>query len=214
MELLTAIEQRRAIRQFEPAPVSGESLRKLIGAAIWAPSAMNRQPWHFAVVTDPLVLQSVEARAKAWLLEKDPDGIVGPELHAFLKDGTYHLLHRAPALIVIGAPGDEKWAVEDCAMAAQNMMLRATDLGLGTCWIGLVQEWLNTAEGLATVQFPPSVKVVAPLIIGKPAGRHGQVARRAPNIVWVGSPPNGFQEESDRPEASEHRPLYGVLIHP
>jgi len=212
--MIVAIEERRAVRQFDSAPVSNEDLRKLIAAAVWAPSAMNRQPWHFAVVTDPLVLQAIESKAKAWLLQKDPNGIVSPELHAFLKDPTCHLLHHAPALIVIGAPMDEKWAVEDCAMAAQNLMLRATEFGLGTCWIGLVQDWLNTPEGLATVKLPLWVKVVAPIIVGEPAGHIEGGSRKAPNIVWIGPQSGGFQETEEVSESGRQHALYGALVHP
>lgn len=214
MELVVAIEERRAVRQFDPAPVSAKDLRKLIDAAIWAPSAMNRQPWHFAVVTDPLVLQAIEAKAKTWLLEKSQKGALTAELHALLKGPGYHLLHHAPALIVIGAAKDEKWAVEDCAMAAQNLMLRAAEFGLGTCWIGLVQDWLNTPEGLAELKFPLWTKVVAPIIVGEPSGKIDGGARKAPNIVWIGPQNGGFHEEQDGAKTQERHALYGTLVHP
>ena len=214
MELTVAIEERRAVRQFEPAPVSNEDLRKLINAAIWAPSAINRQPWRFAVITDPLVLQAVEAKAKSWLLEKAPDGPLEPQLRALLKDPKYHLLHHAPALIVIGAPRQEKWAAEDCAMAAQNLMLRAAEFGLGTCWIGLVQDWLNTPEGLATLKFPSGVKIVAPIIVGEPSGQIGRGTRKAPNIVWIGPEGGRFHEEKEAAETEGRHALYGTLLHP
>ena len=199
MELVVAIEERRAVRQFDQTSVSRDDIRKLIGAAVWAPSAMNRQPWQFAVVTDPLVLRAIETKSKAWLLDKDPDGLQNPQIHGLLKDPNYHLLHTAPALIVIGAPKDEKWGVENCAMAAQNLMLRAAEFGLGTCWIGLVQDWLNTAEGLATLKFPLRMKVVAPIIVGAPAGQIAGRARKAPNIVWIGPEAADFQEEQAPP---------------
>lgn len=214
MELLVAIEERRAVRQFEQAPVSNEDLRKLITAATWAPSAMNHQLWRFAIVTDPLTLQAIETKAKTWLLEKAPQGLLGPQLNALLKDPAYHVLHRAPALIVIGAPREEKWASEDCAMAAQNLMLRAAEFGLGTCWIGLVQDWLNTPEGLATLKFPSWVKVVAPLIVGEPSGPIGKGARKTPNIVWIGAEGSSFHEQDEAAGPESRHALYGTLVHP
>lgn len=214
MELWVAIMERRSVRQFSQAAISKEDLRTLIGAAVWAPSAMNRQPWRFAVVTDPLVLQAIEAKSKAWILKSDPQGIRNPEIHKLLRDPKYHLLHGAPVLIAIGAPAQEKWCAEDSAMAAQNLMLKATEFGLGTCWIGLVQDWLNTPEGLAVLQFPPSVRVVAPIIVGEPAGQIAGGSRKAPNIVWIGSEGSHFQEGHDVPKMEQAHTHFGELIHP
>jgi hypothetical protein len=50
-------------------------------------------------------------------------------------------------LIVICAADADDWAIEDCALAAENLMLGAYALGLGTCWIGFAQRWLTTADG-------------------------------------------------------------------
>ena len=60
------------------------------------------------------------------------------------------------------------WAVEDCALAAENLMLAARGAGLGTCWIGFSQGWLGTPEGKALLKLPAAYKPVAPIIVGHP----------------------------------------------
>jgi nitroreductase len=72
MELLAAIHERRAARDFETSEVSRSDLTRLIDAALWAPSAMNGQPWHFTVVTDKALLQKISTEAVAWFSKNAP----------------------------------------------------------------------------------------------------------------------------------------------
>jgi nitroreductase len=105
-----------------------------------------------------------------------------------LEDPDFQLFYHAPSLIVIsasqvGAP----WAVEDCSLAAENLMLAAYASGLGTCWIGLAQAWLGTAEGKTALQLDRDDAVpVAPIIVGYPKVQPGPVPRREPIIHWIG----------------------------
>ncbi len=76
--------------------------------------------------------------------------------------------------------------VEDCALAAENLMLSAHGLGLGTCWIGFSQGYLNTPEGKQALGIPATWVPVAPIIVGHPKTVPAPVARREPEIRWVG----------------------------
>ena len=202
MNLLTAIRKRRAVRDYTQEPVSASALRELIAAASWAPSAMNDQPWHFTVVTDPALLDEISARSKKWML-KGVAAMPRPgHFQDLLADPQFHLFYHAPVLLVISAPGAGQWSSEDCALAAQNLMLAALEKNLGTCWIGFAQGWLNTEEGHDLLGLPRSSRVIAPIIVGHPKTMPPDVSRKPPLITWIGT-----VAPSTDPEPATHRTL-------
>jgi len=87
---------------------------------------------------------------------------------------------------VISAPASSPWTPENCALAAQNLMLMAHALGLGSCWIGFAQNWLRTAEGRTVLDLPPDYQPVAPIIVGAPKQPSPAVARKHADIRWIG----------------------------
>jgi nitroreductase len=187
MNVLRAIRERRAVRDYTAEPVSPGSIYQLIACASWAPSAMNEQPCHFTVITDELVLDQVSINAKAWLLDNIASFPRPNHFRDLLKDEKFHLFYHAPALIILSAPVQGHWTTEDCALAGQNLMLAATELGLGSCWIGFAQGWLNTPEARDLLDLPEQNLCVAPIVIGHPKTILPPVARKAPAITWVGS---------------------------
>jgi nitroreductase len=190
MELLEAIAGRRSVREYTDEPVDDAVLRALIDAAIKAPSAINQQPWAFVVVNDPTLLTRISDQAKAYLLKAS----LGAPAHPFremLNDPKFHIFYHAPVLVVIAAAEPTDWAVEDCALAAENLMLAAYAKGLGTCWIGFAQHWLATADGKAALGVPPTYAPIAPIIVGHPRRQPPPVPRKAPEIHWLGTTPQG-----------------------
>src|SRR5262245_65629596 len=112
MNVLRAMRERRAVRDYTPEPVSPGMIYQLLSSASWAPSALNEQPCHFTVITDEKLLDEVSVKAKAWLLE-NISSLPQPALFRdLLKDDRFHLLYHAPVLIVISAPTLGPWAVE------------------------------------------------------------------------------------------------------
>jgi nitroreductase len=187
MELLDAIYSRRAVRAFVEDDVIEAQIRTLIDAAIQAPSAVNRQPWVFTVVRDRALLARISREAKAHLLRTSPAALLSHHFDALLHDDAFDIFYHAPVLIVISANEDGPWATADCALAAQNLMLVARDANLGSCWIGFAQSWLGTPDGKAAIGLSPACVPVAPVIIGHPKpGEAGPVARKAPEVHWVG----------------------------
>ncbi|HEY0315837.1 MAG TPA: nitroreductase [Sphingomonas sp.] len=184
MLLDEAIHGRRATRSFTPEPVDGSMLERLVDAAIFAPSAVNEQPWHFTVVRNRPLLDRISAEAKAHMLETMGDGNLPERLHQHLDDPDFHVFYHAPALILISA-GRGQWAVENAALAAENLMLAAHGLGLGSCWIGFAQRWLETGPGMTLLGIPASVLPVAPIIVGHPAGAVPPVPRNPPVLRWI-----------------------------
>lgn len=186
MELLDAIHSRRAVRDFTDEAVSEDQLRALIDAAIQAPSAVNRQPWLFTVVRDRALMARISGAAKAHLLRTSPAALLSHHFDQLLHDDNFDIFYHAPALVVISSVEQGPWAVADCALAAQNLMLAARDAGLGSCWIGFAQGWFDTPEGKAAIQVPAASLPVAPIIIGHPkAATIPPVPRKAAEIRWI-----------------------------
>jgi len=184
MELEEAITGRRSVRTFTHAAVDPVFIEQLIDAAVQAPSAMNRQPWVFTVVRDQGELHRISHEAKRHMLATAEVGRESDHLHAMLGDPNFHIFYHAPALILISAREAVPWALEDCALAAQNLMLKARAMALGTCWIGFAQSFLNTPLGKDILRLPATCLAVAPIIVGHPTLAAPPVPRNAPEIHW------------------------------
>src|SRR3989304_2046627 len=116
MEGAKAIRERRSVRWYPDRPVERALLEEVLQAGIWAPTGSNRQPWVFIAVTDPRTIRQIRVISPGIL--GDPKALICI-FSDQRKAGTFPL---GPTL-----------ALFDCAMAAQNMMLQAWDLGLGSC---------------------------------------------------------------------------------
>lgn len=185
MELFDAIAERRSVREYLPQSPPEELIKRVVSAAVMAPSAVNRQPWTFTVVRDRSLLDRISREAKAHMTGARPLRL--PEhLYEWLASEEFHVFYRAPALIVISAPAIDPWIAEDCALAAQNLMLAAHGFGLGSCWIGLSQPWLATPAGKQALGLAETQTPVAPIILGYPAAAPPAVARKEPDIRWIG----------------------------
>ena len=186
MNLNSAINGRRAVREFTQQAVDEQTIRALIDAALQAPSAMNRQPCRFIVVRDQALLARLSVASKAHMLATMPEGAFSEHMHGQLDNPDFHIFYHAPALILIAAMDEGAWMAEDCAMAAENLMLAAYGSGLGSCWIGLAQGYLRTDAGKDMLAFPANWAAVAPIIIGHPAKTPAPVARKEAEILWRG----------------------------
>jgi nitroreductase len=186
MDLQQAIRARRAVRAYTPEPVERALLLRLIDAAVQAPSAVNAQPWLFTVVQDQAALARISTESKAHMLASPPHGLSTEQFAQRLRDPEFDIFYHAPALIVISSVAADPWAVENCTLAAQNLMLAACAEGLGSCWIGFAQRWLATAAGKTVLGAPPACLPVAPIIVGHPRGAAPPVPRKPPEIRWIG----------------------------
>lgn len=186
MDLDTALASRRSVRDYTAEPVEEATIRHLIGTAVLAPSATNAQPWTFLVVRDQALLDRLSAETKAYLLAGAlPDGPGVERRRVRLADPDYQVFHHAPVLILISGIASHRWVAEDCSLAAENLMLAAAGLGLGTCWIGYAQRFLETAAGRALLGLPDEVLPVAPIVVGHPNVVPEATDRREPEIRWL-----------------------------
>ena len=186
MDLNEAIATRRAVRDYAPREVDQETIMKLIDAAVHAPSAVNQQPWTFTIVRDQPTLDRLSDAAKAHLLSAMAADPHAEQFRARVSDPQFQIFYHAPVLILISASGQLPWIVEDCSLAAENLMLAACAGGLGSCWIGLAQGFLGTAEGKRMLGLPEEWVPVAPIIVGHPRTTPQPVPRNPPQVRWVG----------------------------
>ena len=152
MEFSEVVKKRRSIRRYKDAPVPKETIEKILEAARIAPSAGHRQPWHFIVVQDKGTIEKLAGRSK-WAAE-------------------------APAMIVgLADPeASPSWCDNDVGIAFEHIVLTATDLGLGTCWMGQTR---RDAEVKGLLGIPDKFKVVALTPLGVPDETPGPKERKA-----------------------------------
>ena len=184
MDLKQAIYGRRATRAYTPEPVDQAELEALIDAAIQAPSAINLQPWAFCIVRNAALLTRISHEAKALMLKSSPPATPSPHFADMVANPDFQIFYHAPALVLICAVGQDAWSPTDCTLAAQNLMLAAHGRGLGSCWIGFAQAWLETAEGRAALDLPATWQPVAPIIVGHPGAATPAPPRNKPQLRW------------------------------
>jgi len=119
MELKEVLLKRRSVRKFTEESVSEEHINELLHAAMSGPSACNKMPWEFYVVSNKEVLEQLKSASKFTKMQAPLAIIV-----------CGNLSHALPMQLA------DYW-IQDCSAATENILLRATDLGLGAVWCGI-----------------------------------------------------------------------------
>ena len=190
MQFAEVIEKRRAVREYTDRPVERLAVERLIHAAIQAPSAMNLQPWAFAVLLNRERVHECGERAKSWLLanfEQTPFARTSESgrMRQILEDKERLLFYRAPALVIVLATTADPQAAEDCCLAAENLMLSARSEGMGSCWIGFSRPWLDLPTTKRELKIPEAYHVVAPILLGYPKMWPEPHGRKPAEIHWL-----------------------------
>ena len=149
MEKLDYILDRRSIRRFSDQKIDDKQIKSLLTAAMYAPSAVNMQPWHFVVIDDPSMMKKImEIHPHARMLQSAS--------HAIVVCGDEHLQHA-----------DGYWAV-DCGAATQNLLLAAHTMELGACWVGIHPREERLTSFSRLLQLPSHVLPFALVALGYP----------------------------------------------
>lgn len=143
MDLFDAIRRRRSIRRFRPDPVPQALLEQIVDAGRLAPTAHNDQPWEFVVVTSPGTRRQI----------------------AEITDYGKFIADAPACVVVLSRP--TRHAVEDGSAATANMLLAATGLGLGSCWVaGYTKAY--AAKIAALCGAPGDLVLISMIAIGYP----------------------------------------------
>jgi nitroreductase len=151
-ELIETIFSRRSIRKYTDEPVSEIDIQTLLEAAMAAPSASNRKPWHFVLVDDREALDRLA------------------EVHPYAK-----MLYQAPLCVAVcgdTSVSDRYW-VQDCAAATENLLLAATAIGLGAVWLGVYPNADRIAAIREILNIPADVPPLNLISVGHPAEEKG-----------------------------------------
>jgi nitroreductase len=144
MSLIDVVLGRRSIRRYEQKEIPKDILGKILEAGRQAPSAANRQPWHFIVVDG---LEAKKSLSKGMFSR-------------FIKDAPVTIVGCAHKDLIAG-----KWAVISTTIALQNMVIAAWALGVGSCWIGDFSE----EKVKKLLDIPEKWNIVALVSFGYPA---------------------------------------------
>ena len=145
LSLVDTVLSRRSIRRYEKKEIPDDVLSKILEAGRQAPSAANRQPLHFIIVTDEKIKKEFSKGLFNRFIKDSPVTIVG-----CAKTGD----------ILTG-----KWSIVDTTIALQTMVIAAWTMGVGSCWVGDFKE--DRVKQLLTI--PDTWKVVALVSFGYPA---------------------------------------------
>lgn len=199
-DLIEQLKKRRSIRSYKGDHVDKELIEEIIQAGRYAPSATNRQPWRFIVITQKQMIDDIAVVVKnemknilkkRFILKYFYPSLRNENTVKFLAATVFSdkdiLFFNAPVLIFV-VTKKRRFFDESCACCAQNMMLAANSLGLGSCWIGfahflgLNKKWMNK------IKVPDGYHISAALVFGHPEKIPSRAPLRKPEadvINWI-----------------------------
>ncbi len=182
--IFETILARRSVRAYAPNELDRNTVQTLLEAAVRAPTAIHEEPWAFVVVQDKQVLKQLSDRAKPLFIERlHRSHQTGGHVLDTFSNPDFNIFHDAGTLIVICAKPSGPFVEADCWLAAENLMLAACAIGLGSCVIGSAVAALNTPEVKAKLGIPAEFNAVAPIIVGVPSGETATTSRKEPLIL-------------------------------
>ena len=183
-DTIRSILARRSIRSYTSTPVEKDKIDLILQCAQFAPSGMNRQPWHFTVVTNRTILDQISAENKKALQQSDDEGV---RLRA--QDPKFDSFRGAPMAVIVSAEDQGAYTAADCANTVENMTVAAQSLGLGSCYLGSFKLAMQTPDGaflLDLLKIPEGYTPLYALAIGYGNEILGERApRRANTITWI-----------------------------
>ena len=165
MSNIDLLFKRRSIRKYTSEPVGEKDTEQILRSAMAAPSASNKQPWEFITITERATLTRLA------------------ELHPYAK-----MLNEATLCIVVCGDKANKYAVQDCSAATQNILLAAAGLGLGSVWLGVHPNPEREPQVAQLFDIPDSHFPLCLIAIGHPAEQKPPADRYDPakvhNEMW------------------------------
>lgn len=187
MNVIDVIRSRRTTQSFRPEPVSRQQIQAILDAAVWAPNHRLTQPWRFIVLEGAARWPLADLRRKLKIRDGTKTGLTLEQATAEATENARKVL-RAPTIIVVaceqnGNPIDMEEDFAATAAAIQNMLLCATDQGIGTFWTsGPLAAAPETKELLG---LHCTDRIVGFVQVGLPAEEQGPSSRQPAVARWV-----------------------------
>lgn len=165
-QVLKAIAERRSTRGFTFDPLTKEQLNALISAATASPSALNLQSWHFTFCSDASTILAVEKEVGSIIMAGSDDGA-----KQRMKARDMKVFYNAPTVVFISSDEQSGWSALDAGIAAENIVLAAQSMGLGSVIIGMCKLAFEGESGQKfkdMLQFPQGYKFSLAIALGTP----------------------------------------------
>jgi nitroreductase len=180
-ETIQIIKARRSTRAFLPEQIKEEELQTIIEAGLYAPSASNQQPWHVTVIQNKQLIEWMSNGFKTLAKSSDNDYLknVG-------NNENFHVFYNSPTVILLSGDETKSSAAVDCAAVVQNMLIAAEALGIGSCWIGFIAHFLNSAESktyLKELGIPEGFKQIHGVALGYKKNKAANAPERKQNVI-------------------------------
>ena len=187
--VLQTIKARRSVRRFLPGQVEEAALIQILEAGRWAPSGGNSQTSRFFVMQNAQVLEDLRRLVQSAFSSMEAAPGLYQSIRASIaqaKRGGYDFCYGAPTLVVAANRRDYGNALADCACALENMMLAASALNVGSCWINQLH-WLDThplvRPYLLELGLGEDETVCGGLALGYAAEEPAPPARKGNNVI-------------------------------
>lgn len=178
-ETLRIIKQRRSIRDFKDEQIKDEELQVILEAGLYAPNAGD-QAWHFTAV------QNRELLNKLNICAKEAARQIGGHLGELGNDEKFNCLYEAPTLIIVSGEEGSICPEVDCAIAAQNLLIAAESMGIGSCWIFFVTLAFNSSQAdelQNELKIPHGYKPYYAAVFGYKNSEVVNIPDRKPNLI-------------------------------
>jgi nitroreductase len=185
LTLFETILARRSVRSYSAQKVDKVTISALLQAAVRAPTSIHQEPWAFVIIQDRVVLHDLSDRAKPIFIaqaRQDSADLSDDTLDLF-DNPDFNIFYDANTLILICGKTTTPFVPADCWLAAENLILAACAMGLGTCIIGSALPALNTQEVKVHLNIPDEFSVVAPIVVGYPDEEVAPTARKKPVVL-------------------------------
>lgn len=180
-ETIKTIKERRAIRAYKDKPIEKEKIRQIVECGLAAPSARNLQPWKFIVVTNKQLIKEMGKRIQNKLIDNPRYSFI--KQRAKTKEDA--IFYSAPLVIFILGNKKNHWSTTDCSLAAQNMMLAAHSLGIGSCPIGMAQFIKDEKDLTKKLGFEDDYELVLSIVFGYADEKPRLKERNKDVVKWI-----------------------------
>lgn len=183
--IFETILARRSVRDYTSQTITRSLINILLAAAVHAPTAMHEEPRAFVIVQNKNQLKKISEQAKPLFIEEQRyhQGQTAKPSFTHFTHPDFDIFHDAGTLIIICAIVASQFAAADCWLAAENLMLAACGMGIGTCVIGSAVTTLNLDTVKQNLGIPSEYSAIVPIIVGIPSGSTSATPRHPPRIL-------------------------------
>lgn len=180
-EVIKNILNRRSVRVYSDEQIKQDDLDLVLKAGYNAPSGCNLQPWHFTVVQNKELINTLSVESKKEFANSDNE-----IFRKISENENYKLFYNAQTIIVISGEKTSPTGIIDCSAATQNMMLAAESIGIGSCWIGLVTFLFKSSragEFIKKLEIPENYEPFYAITLGYKKYENAEPPKRRENII-------------------------------